>query len=195
MLWRVVIASSLLVAAGWGQSSGTAPQPAAPPRSPFAMPIRAVPPPAAPAKPTAQQPAKRGAAAKPVVAITAKPVAPPPPNPEVKPAPRKLVDARDPFLSPVQVEKDQPSCTAGGKRCLVINRITLQGVVRTESGFIAVVVNAANRAFFLRENDPLWDGYVLRITSNAVTFMENGKDRLGRPTSREVTKTLGRPAA
>ena len=30
-----------------------------------------------------------------------------------------------------------------------------EGLVRSESGYIAVVVNAANRAYFLRENDPL----------------------------------------
>lgn len=205
MLWRAVIVISLLVAAGWGENSGEAPQPA-PPRSPFARPVRAVQAKAAiPAKDAAQHvkttaavPAagdKSGqAAVKPAAAIATTPVAPAPKQ-EVAAEPRKVVNGRDPFISPIQVETVQSGCTTGGKRCLVIDRITLQGVVRSESGFIAVVVNAANRAFFLRENDPLWNGYVLRITSNAVTFKENGKDRMGRPTSREVTKTMGRPPA
>ena len=86
-------------------------------------------------------------------------------------------------------------CTSGGKRCLMIDRISLKGVVRSESGFIAVVVNAANRAYFLRENDPLMNGYVVRITSSAVTFKETGKDRSGHSFTRDVTLTLNGPAA
>jgi hypothetical protein len=208
MRWKAVIVISLLVAAGWAENSGDASQ-SVPPRSPFARPT-----PAMRAKAVAQAKdaalaAKSGVAAaapaagdkasqatvKPVGAITTKP-APPPPLPKPEAAePRKAVNARDPFISPIQMESVQPGCAAGGKRCLVIDKIALQGVVRTESGFIAVVVNSANRTFFLRENDPLWNGYVLRITSNAVTFKEASKDRMGRPTTREVTKTLGRPAA
>jgi hypothetical protein len=189
MLWRAVIAIPLLLAAAWGEGSGNAPQPAAP-RSPFSKgrAVQAAP----PAKNAAQQSAKP-ATVKPAVAITTKP-ATPEPKQEVAPEPSKVVNAHDPFLSPVQVEAGESGCATGGKRCLIIDRIKLQGVVRAESGFIAVVVNSANRTFFLRENDPLWNGYVLRITSNAVTFREIGKDRLGRSTSREVTMTL-RPAA
>ena len=67
--------------------------------------------------------------------------------------------------------------------------------MRSESGYIAVVVNAANRAYFLRENDPLMNGYVVRITSNAVTFKQTEKDRTGHPVTHDVTLTLGGPAA
>ena len=72
----------------------------------------------------------------------------------------------------------------------MIGRIKLKGVVRSESGFIAVVVNTANRAYFLRDNDPLMDGYVVRVTSNTVTFKETGKDRTGHSVTRDVTLTL-----
>ena len=67
--------------------------------------------------------------------------------------------------------------------------------MRSGSGFIAVVVNAANRAYFLRENDPLMNGYVVRITSNAVTFKQTDKDRTGHPVTHVVTLTLSVPAA
>lgn len=194
MLRRVLITILLLAAAAWAQSATETPPP--PQRSPFLSPIRALAAPPAKAAQKAVTTDDNKASAKPVVAVTTKPVAPPPTAEPTAPEFLKASNARDPFLSPIQTEAEhQPACTSTGKRCLVIDRIRLQGVVRADSGFIAVVVNAANRTFFLRENDPLWNGYVLRITNNAVTFRETGKDRFGRPTSREVTKTLGGPAA
>lgn len=102
---------------------------------------------------------------------------------------------RDPFLSTVSVgTESSPACSMGGKKCLAIGRIELRGVVRADSGFIAVVVNTSNRAYFLRENDPLFDGYVVRITKNGVTFREMGRDRAGHITTHDVTKTLNTPA-
>jgi hypothetical protein len=189
MLRRVLITIPLLAAVA-GAQSATEPPPL---RSPFSSPVRAMAiAPARAAQKVAQADADK-ATAKPVVAVTTKPATPPSP---AEPEFVKAHNARDPFLNPVQTEAEgQPACTSVGKRCLVIDKIRLQGVVRADSGFIAVVVNAANRTFFLRENDPLWNGYVLRITNNAVTFRENGKDRFGRSSSREVTKTLGGPPA
>jgi Tfp pilus assembly protein PilP len=103
---------------------------------------------------------------------------------------------RDPFISSVSTAAAAAAvCNSGGKRCLAIDRISLKGVVRSGSGFIAVVVNAANRAYFLRENDPLMNGYVVRITSNAVTFKQTDKDRTGHPVTHVVTLTLSVPAA
>ena len=190
MFGRTLITILFLATAACAQNSTEAPLP--PPRNPFSSPIRALAAPPAKAAQKAVQADDNKAAAKPVVAVTAKQSPAEPAAPEFL----KASNARDPFLSPIQAETEhQPACTSTGKRCLVIDRIRLQGVVRADSGFIAVVVNAANRTFFLRENDPLWNGYVVRITNNAVTFRETGKDRFGRQTSREVTKTLGGPAA
>lgn len=106
----------------------------------------------------------------------------------------KMAHGRDPFVSQI-LSKSEPAagCSTGGKKCLVIDRLRLKGVVRADSGFIAVVVNSVNRAYFLRENDPLFNGYVVRITDNAVIFKETGKDRLGKPVTRDVTKTLSGP--
>jgi hypothetical protein len=66
-------------------------------------------------------------------------------------------------------------------------------VVRTPSGFIAVVVNGEH-TYFLHENDPLADGAVERITKDAIILRERSSDALGRPLTREVTKKLGVPA-
>src|SRR5450759_4285912 len=47
---------------------------------------------------------------------------------------------RDPFISPVVSHTGGSGCSTG-KKCLEIGAINLRGVVRAESGFIAVVSN------------------------------------------------------
>jgi Tfp pilus assembly protein PilP len=179
----------LLIASGWAQAPGEIPQ-AAPLRNPFANPLRAVVKPVAPgSKAGEQKPAAAPAQPSPTSAAT-----PSAAQPVTSPVEVKAVSGRrDPFISPVTTAAANAACITGGKRCLAVDRIKLKGLVRSESGYIAVVVNAANRAYFLRENDPLMNGYVMRITSTAVTLKENGKDRIGKPTTREVTLTLGTP--
>ncbi len=100
---------------------------------------------------------------------------------------------RDPFISPVVAHVGGPSC-ASGKKCLEIGAINLRGVVHAESGFIAVVSNSLNKAYFLRENDPVFNGYVVKITGDSIIFQETVQDRLGKTFTREVTKKITVPA-
>lgn len=101
---------------------------------------------------------------------------------------------RDPFVSPiVEHLRDSGTCAGGGRRCLLVGEISLHGVVRTSAGFIAVVVNG-DHTYFLHENDPLANGSVERITTDAITLRERSSDALGRPFTHEVTKKLGVPA-
>lgn len=104
-----------------------------------------------------------------------------------------VAERRDPFLSPVVTRIENTSCTTG-KRCLTPGQISLKGVVRSENGMIAVVVNSMNKAYFLRENDPIFNGYVLRITGDSITFRENFQDNLGKQRTREVVKRILTPA-
>jgi len=83
---------------------------------------------------------------------------------------------------------------SSGKRCLAIDQVALKGVVKSDVGMIAVVVNSMDKAYFLRENDPVFNGYVLKITGDSIVFKETFKDRLGKPLTRDVTKTITRPA-
>jgi Tfp pilus assembly protein PilP len=99
---------------------------------------------------------------------------------------------RDPFFSPV-VQQNGSGCSTG-KKCLEIGNINLRGVVKSENGFIAVVTNNLNKAYFLRENDPVFNGYVVRITGDSVVFQETVQDKLGKPFTREVTKRIFTPA-
>src|SRR5262249_33168790 len=96
---------------------------------------------------------------------------------------------RDPFISPVVSRATAPACSTGN-RCLAIDQISVRGVVKSDTGMIAVVVNSLNKAYFLKENDPVYNGYVLRITGDSVVFKETFQDRLGKELTREVVKKL-----
>jgi hypothetical protein len=113
-----------------------------------------------------------------------------------KPAPKTInaVGRRDPFVSPVVKLGAMGSGCSSGKRCLAIDQIALKGVVKSDVGMIAVVVNAMDKAYFLRENDPVFNGYVVKITGDSIVFKESFKDRLGKPLTRDVTKSISRPA-
>jgi Tfp pilus assembly protein PilP len=106
---------------------------------------------------------------------------------------KKWMDKRDPFISPVVSRMGGSGCSTG-KKCLEIGAINLRGIVRSENGFIAVVTNTLNKAYFLRENDPVFDGYVVKITGDSVTFKEMLQDRLGKAFTREVVKKIATPA-
>jgi hypothetical protein len=100
---------------------------------------------------------------------------------------------RDPFISPVVSHSGGSGCSTG-KKCLEIGAINLRGVVHAESGFIAVVSNGMNKAYFLRENDPVFNGYVVKITGDSIVFQETLQDRLGKTFTREVVKKITTPA-
>jgi hypothetical protein len=85
------------------------------------------------------------------------------------------------------------NCTGSGRQCLFVGELGLQGVVQSPSGYIAVVVSGEH-TYFLRENDPLADGDVERITKDTITMRQRSSDILGRPVVREVTRKLGVPA-
>ncbi len=126
------------------------------------------------------------------------------PEKVVKPASAKAEEAsrvaprglgkRDPFVSPIvrQTGGTGPACETG-KRCLMVDQIQLKGIVKSPNGFIAVVENAAKRAYFLRENDPVFNGSVMKITGDTVVFREQQTDKLGKQSTREVVKKVNAP--
>ena len=101
---------------------------------------------------------------------------------------------RDPFTSPIrEVGTAGPACTTG-KKCLAINSIVLRGIVKSQNGMIAVVESSSRRiSYFLRENDPVFNGYVVKITGDTVVFRENVMDRLGKQSSRDVVMKVVAP--
>jgi Tfp pilus assembly protein PilP len=165
--------------------------------------------PAAPASGAAQKPAKIVVKkiSAPVSAAKAKPAATrkkaepkqqiavenqkkPAENKNDAPKQINLTSRRDPFVSPVVNRSMLGSGCSSGKRCLAIDQINLKGIVKADSGMIAVVVNSLDKAYFLRENDPVFNGFVVKITGDSIIFKETVQDRLGKPLTREVTKKI-----
>jgi Tfp pilus assembly protein PilP len=156
-----------------------------------------------PAAKKPEMPAKKPemAAKKPVTkpAVKAEP-----PMEVAKPASAKEQEAtrvsatagkRDPFVSPIvrATSGGQGPVCETGKRCLMVDQIMLKGIVKSPSGYIAVVENPLKRAYFLRENDPVFNGSVVKITGDSVTFREATTDKLGKQTMREVVKKVNAP--
>jgi hypothetical protein len=185
-------------------------KPASSSKSPFAEPTKAAPTKiaVAPVKPQPPQGSQKVKPLSPKPAAKAAQAAAPAPKtetanqkpgetPAAEPAkPTKTITAegrRDPFLSPIVSRNTGPNCSTG-KRCLAIDQIMVRGVVKAESGMIAVVVNSLNKAYFLKENDPVYNGYVLKITGDSVVFKETFQDRLGKEATREVVKKITTPA-
>jgi len=148
------------------------------PAKPMAKPV------ATPAKPVATSPMRaKPAVQKPMTKAAAK--AP------VKQA--KAPSKRDPFISPVKEGRGGPEC-AVGKKCLAIDSIVLRGIVRAPSGAIAVVESSTRKVtYFLRENDPVFNGYVVKITADTVMFRENVVDRMGNQSTRDVARRVSAP--
>ncbi len=143
----------------------------------------------APAK-AAKTPSKAAAAPKETKAAKA-------PKPaKIKPAkeePPARVSRRDPFNPLVGKEPGGGPVAQHlppGKAGLVVSTLRLDGIVRGPNGMIAVVSNPQQRVYFLRENDQLYDGRVEKISMDAVSFHESGKDAFGKPVERQVTKRL-----
>ncbi len=104
-----------------------------------------------------------------------------------------MTGKRDPFVSPVVNRAGGSGCSTG-KKCLDIEQIALHGVVKSDAGMIAVVTNSLSKAYFLRENDPVFNGYVVKITVDSIVFKQTLQDRLGKPFTKDVVKRILTPA-
>jgi hypothetical protein len=103
---------------------------------------------------------------------------------------------RDPFLSPLRRQEGvvQGSPTAPcstGKRCLTIPELVLQGTVKDTTGKMMALVATGTHTYMLRENDQVFNGSVVKITSDSVVFREYGIDKFGNQVPHEVIKKLG----
>ncbi len=122
-----------------------------------------------------------------------------PPVPTPKPA-AVAVGRRDPFRIPVPgagretiVDTEEiKGPLPAGTRGLLVGQLRLEGIVRQDlsNTMIAVVANPTNRAYFLRENDAVYNGVVSKITPDSVYFKVNYLDSNGHVQTREVVKRL-----
>jgi Tfp pilus assembly protein PilP len=157
----------LLNIGGLGAQSAPSPQ-----GKPQPAPAPATPAPAAPAQPG---PAASGAVPPSVGAYT-----------------YRAEGRRDPFVS--LVGRGNEATPAGSRPAgvagLLINEISIKGIVRAGSGFIAMVQGADNRAYVVRAGDRLMDGTVKAIVQDAVVFSQDVNDPLSLVKQKEIRKNL-----
>jgi hypothetical protein len=100
---------------------------------------------------------------------------------------------RDPFKS-LLIAPDRPEFRGprpDGVPGLLIDEIDLKGIFRTARGYVAQV-SASNqkKSYLLKEGDQLYDGDVLRIGKNEVTFKQIVQDPTALKPFREIVKSL-----
>jgi hypothetical protein len=109
-----------------------------------------------------------------------------------------LTGRRDPFRLPpppshsAGAKNDLPAHLPPGPRGLLIDQLTLKGVVWDNSGQteVAIVTNKSQVAYFLRENEQVYDGVVTRITPDAIYFRKRVLTSSGALGFRVVVKEL-----
>jgi len=108
---------------------------------------------------------------------------------------------RDPFLNPLLLKKvAQPQdeelsrgLPPPGIAGTYIAQAALQGTSIRSTGRIAVVRGADTRAYFLKEGDRLFDGYLKTIGNDFITLVRETKMRSGKTLTQDVTKRLRTP--
>lgn len=139
------------------------------------------------------------AMAVPVMARQAAPAAPP--AQAAAPAPVEAASPnhsysregrRDPFVSLVGRvgEANSDGVRPVGLPGILIQEVSLKGIVRQSSGFVAMVQGPDKKTYTARPGQRLFDGTVKSITHDAVVFSQDVTDPLSLVKQREVRKTL-----
>jgi len=110
----------------------------------------------------------------------------------------------DPFLHPQHYKKTgQPAkiedeeisrgIPPPGIAGTLIAQAKLEGISVNADRRIAIVRGAENRAYFLKEGDRLFDGYLKSVLEDSIILIRETKMRSGKITTQEITKRLRTP--
>jgi Tfp pilus assembly protein PilP len=99
---------------------------------------------------------------------------------------------RDPFISLLGRGSDPKSKGArpAGVPGLLINEVSVKGIVRNTSGFVALIQGPDNKTYVVKAGDRLMDGTVKSIVQDAVVFSQDVNDPLSLVKQKEVRKAL-----
>jgi len=110
-------------------------------------------------------------------------------------------NTRDPFLNPLQLRKKSkqyneeislefpPPGIAG----TYIADLLFEGTSFRDDNRLAIVRGADKHAYFLREGDRLFDGYLKTIHTDSIILIRETKLRSGKTLTQDVTKRLRNP--
>jgi hypothetical protein len=114
----------------------------------------------------------------------------------------KPSNRRDPFLNPTftkkgskpnEDEEESRGAPPPGIGGTLIAQAALQGISIRENGKVAIVRGSDTRAYFLREGDRLFDGYLKTIEADSITLVRETKMKSGKVITQDVTKRLRTP--
>ena len=99
---------------------------------------------------------------------------------------------RDPFVSLLSRGNDPRSMVnrPPGLPGVLIGEVTVKGIVRDRSGFIAMVQAPDNKTYIVRPGEKLMDGSVKSITPDTVVFSQDVNDPLSPVKQREIRKSV-----
>jgi hypothetical protein len=86
---------------------------------------------------------------------------------------------RDPFISlALGMNILSPEVRPPGLGGMLIQEVTLRGLVKTSEGFIAMIQGTDNKSYFAREGERMYDGTIESIDSEKVVFRQEINDPL-----------------
>jgi hypothetical protein len=115
--------------------------------------------------------------------------------------PYKPGNRRDPFWNPAKQKTSSKNEDEEISRGLpppgiagtYIAQAILEGISIREDRLTAIVRGSDKRAYFLREGDRLFDGYLKTIQEDSITLVRETKMRSGKTLTQDVTKRLRTP--
>lgn len=85
----------------------------------------------------------------------------------------KPMGRRDPFWDPLRGTKENIRTRRSGVAGLTINELTLEGIINSNGEFIGLFRGPDNRPYQLKVGTQVYDGEVIRIDINTVTFRQS----------------------
>jgi hypothetical protein len=144
--------------------------------------------------PTQTEPQQPPAAGEPAQPAPAEPVEPVPEGIEITEGSGFRYDAagrRDPFVSlALGLDVLDPGIRPDGLPGMLIQEVSLRGIVKTVDGYIAMIQGTDNKSYFAREGQRLYDGNIQSIDDAKVLFRQEINDPLRVEKFQTVEKTL-----
>lgn len=98
---------------------------------------------------------------------------------------------RDPFVSlALGIDVLSPDVRPPGLSGMLIQEVSLRGIVKTVDGYIAMIQGTDNKSYFARQGERLYDGNIQSIDDVGIVFRQEINDPLRIEKFQQVEKTL-----
>lgn len=98
---------------------------------------------------------------------------------------------RDPFVSlALGVNVLPPDVRPPGLAGMLIQEVSLRGIVKTQDGYIAMIQGTDNKSYFAKTGERLYDGNIQSIDDAKVVFRQEINDPLRIEKFQQVEKSL-----